>query len=89
MTVGYDPFAQISLSSTSSRKFTHATQATLLTSGVETSEAWITLDEDPTTRAGVPSSFDFAVLLQRSEEAEGFEVELRCVDQHTAVSCAP
>ncbi|ORY69267.1 hypothetical protein BCR35DRAFT_334293 [Leucosporidium creatinivorum] len=82
LSLGYDPFARLSLTTHTSRKFSHTTQPTLLTSGVETTEAWITLDEDPTTREGVPSSFDFAVLVERSGfekwggGVKGFEVEL-------------
>ncbi|GAA5898707.1 hypothetical protein JCM5296_006694 [Sporobolomyces johnsonii] len=75
--LGYS-YGKLELSRTASRTYTHTTQATINSSGVETSDLWLTLDEDPVTKQGVPQSIDFAVLLYLPSSAPaGFEVDLR------------
>ncbi|GAA5842424.1 hypothetical protein JCM5353_006768 [Sporobolomyces roseus] len=74
--IGYDPAGTLELTRTASTTYTHSTQARISSSGVETNELWLTLREDPTSRQGIPSLVDFAVLVQMNSGA--FEAELSC-----------
>ncbi|GAA5945044.1 hypothetical protein JCM1841_004514 [Sporobolomyces salmonicolor] len=76
--LGYSPYGTLEISRTASRKYVRTTQAAINSSGVETSDLWLTLEEDPITKQGVPQAVDFAVLLYLPSSAPaGFEVDLR------------
>ncbi|GAA6064024.1 hypothetical protein JCM10212_004256 [Sporobolomyces blumeae] len=74
--LGYTPYGTLELSRTSSSKHNLTTQARISSSGVETNELWLTLEEDPATKQGIPSTVDFAVLLQLTSPPP-FEAEMR------------
>ncbi|GAA5974901.1 hypothetical protein JCM21900_002945 [Sporobolomyces salmonicolor] len=76
--LGYSPYGTLVISRTASHKYVRTTQAAINSSGVETSDLWLTLEEDPITKQGVPQTVDFAVLLYLPSSAPaGFEVDLR------------
>lgn len=60
----YNPAGSLSFSRGHETSWTELTSAKLIVSGVETSHAMITLEEDPRTLAGIPSSIDFAILVE-------------------------
>lgn len=61
--LGYNPYGTLQLTRGHSSSFTLFSAAKLVTSGIDTTHCMITLEEDTHTHAGIPSSFDFAVLV--------------------------
>ncbi|KAK4704161.1 2-oxoglutarate dehydrogenase E2 component (dihydrolipoamide succinyltransferase), partial [Phenoliferia sp. Uapishka_3] len=68
--IGYDPYASASISATTGKTFAHDGSAKIVVSGIETTKALITVAEDESRLVGIPSSFDFAVLLHLPEHPE-------------------
>ncbi|KAL8284228.1 hypothetical protein RQP46_004977 [Phenoliferia psychrophenolica] len=69
--LGYDPYASAQVSTSAGRTFDTDGSARLVASGIETSKALITVEEDASSTRGVPSSFDFAILLYIPERRPG------------------
>lgn len=79
VSLGYDPFGDLHIAHTTAHQWTQITSAKLVVSGIHSSHAMITLEEDPTTNEGVPTSFDFAILLELPDapQTTEFEVDLK------------
>ncbi|KAI5478556.1 diacylglycerol acyltransferase [Pseudohyphozyma bogoriensis] len=77
--LGFDSYGGLHVEREVSTAYTSTTSAQLIASGIETGELWgqlrLTLAEDPTLKRGVPTSFDFAVLLELPAST-AFEVAL-------------
>ena len=69
--LGYDPYASAEVSHTNTRTYDVDGSARLVTSGIETHKALITVEEDVSSLRGIPASFDFAVLLYLPEQPLG------------------